>query len=297
MLRLDDADRRAAEFDMHRGVLFSIAYRMLGTRADAEDVVQEAYLRWQQADVASVESPRAFLTTVVTRLCIDQLRSARVRREEYVGPWLPEPILTDPAPPPDQTAALADSLSMAFLVMLESLSPVERAAFLLREVFDYEYSEIAAALDKSEAACRQIVKRARESVAERRPRFAPSPEHRDRLTQEFVSACATGDMNALLATLSSDITLFSDGGGKTRAALNPIHGPDRVARFLLGLLAKRPASYRTRPAVINGEPGVISYIDGRLFSTLTLHVGPSGIEGIFIVLNPEKLARIDASTS
>ncbi len=193
---------RVEDFDLHRPLLFSIAYRMLGSVADAEDVVQEAYLRWQEASETEVRSPRAYLSTVVPRLCIDQLRSARVKREEYAGPWLPEPLLTEPASDIVEAAALDESLSMAFLVLLESLTPTERAVFLLREVFDYDYQEISRFVGKSEANCRQIARRARASVAARRPRFERSPEQQKRLMEGFLEACMGGDVEGLCSRCS-----------------------------------------------------------------------------------------------
>jgi RNA polymerase sigma-70 factor, ECF subfamily len=237
-------------FDRHRPLLFSIAYRMLGSVMDAEDVVQEAFLRWQRAPRAEVRSPKAYLSAVVTRLCIDQLRSARKRREEYVGPWLPEPLPTEP-----DTAAIDESLSMAFLILLESLNPTERAVFLLREVFDYE--EISRLVGKSEANCRQIARRARDSIAARRPRFESSPEQEERLLGSFLEASLDGDMESLVSVLSEDVTLWSDGGGKTRAALNPIHGANRVSRFLFGILRQAPPGLVVRRARVNGRPGII----------------------------------------
>jgi RNA polymerase sigma-70 factor (ECF subfamily) len=288
-----DADERRDEaFDEHRRLLFGIAYRMLGSAADAEDLVQETYLRWQQAPERGIVSARAYLTTIVTRLAIDHLRSARVRREQYVGPWLPEPVLE--AVRPDEPAALFESLSMAFLVLLERLSPAERAALVLREAFDYEYAEIATVLGKTEANCRQLVRRARERVADRRPRFAPSREERDRFAEQFRAACATGDMQGLLGALAADVTLWSDGGGKVSAATQPVYGADRVGRFLLGLLKKAPATFAARPAEVNGQPGLVLTVDGEISSVLVLHVGPSGIEGIYIVRNPDKLRRVAA---
>lgn len=286
---------RAEAFEEHRGRLFGIAYRMLGSAADAEDVVQDAFLRWLAVGDETIESPGAYLSTIVTRLSIDVLRSARVRREEYVGPWLPEPMLTDGLRDASSNVALADSLSMAFLVLLESLGPVERAAFLLREVFEYEYDEIADILEKSEAACRQIVKRAKEHIAERRPRFEPSLERRNALTSEFLRAIASGDMNGLLGVFAEDITFWSDGGGKVRAALNPVHGADRVARLLLGLVSKAPEDFSSEPAIINGEPGTVMYIGGATYATMTLHIGPRGIEQIYLVVNPDKLGALRSS--
>ena len=231
---------RIEDFERHRSLLFSIAYRMLGSVADAEDVVQEAYLRWQQAPEAEVRSPRSYLSTVVTRLSIDRLRSARARREEYVGPWLPEPLVSERAEEVAVLDELGESLSTAFLVVLESLNPVERAVFLLREVFDYDYEEISRILGKSEDNCRQIAHRARQSVAARRPRFERSPEQEERLSRQFLEACMSGDMEGLISLLSEDVTLWSDGGGKVAAAPYPIYGPERVARFLLGVLRTVP---------------------------------------------------------
>jgi RNA polymerase sigma-70 factor (ECF subfamily) len=254
---------------------------MLGSVMDAEDVVQEAYLRWQRVSEAEVRSPRAYLSAVVTRLCIDQLRSAKARREEYVGPWLPEPLPTEPAP---DEAILDESLSMAFLVLLESLTPTERA------VFDYDYDEISRLVGKSEETCRQTARRARQSVAARRPRFESSPEQEERLMGSFLEACFGGDMEGLLALLSEDVTLWSDGGGKTRAALNPIHGADKVARFLFGILRKAPPGFVARRASINGRPGLIGYFeDGRPQSVVTFDVAEGSIRAIRLVVNPEKL--------
>jgi RNA polymerase sigma-70 factor (ECF subfamily) len=285
-------DRRDDAFDEHRRTLFGIAYRMLGSAADAEDIVQEAYLKWRQAPRDTVATPRAYLTTIVTRLAIDQLRSARVRREQYVGPWLPEPVFD--AVRPDEPVALFESLSMAFLVLLERLSPAERAAIVLREAFDYEYGEIAEVLGKTEANCRQLVRRARERIAEHRPRFAPSPEERDRFAERFMAACATGDMQGLLAALKDDVTVYSDGGGKVSAATVPVYGAERVGKFLLGLLKKAPASFAARRAEVNGQPGLVITVDGEVSSVLTLQIGPDGVEAIYIVRNPDKLGGVPA---
>lgn len=284
---------RVEDFDRHRALLFSIAYRMLGGVADAEDVVQEAFLRWQKDPGAEVRSPRAYLSAVVTRLCIDHLRREKARRERYVGPWLPEPLVGETAPDAAESAVLEESLSMAFLVLLESLTPVERAVFLLREVFDYEHAEISRLIGKSEANCRQISRRARQSVAARRPRFDPSPEAEERLLRSFLEACMSGDMEALLSLLSDDVTLWSDGGGKVVAARNPIHGPDRVARFLLGITREAPADLAFRWLPVNGRSGLVAYFaDGRPQSVVTLDIADGSIRGIRIVVNPEKLANV-----
>ena len=285
MARIDD-------FESHRPLLFSIAYRMLGSVADAEDIVQEAYLRWREAPEAEVRSPKAYLSAVVTRLAIDRLRSARARREEYVGPWLPEPLVSERAEEVAVLDELDESLSMAFLVLLESLNPVERAVFILREVFDYDYDEIARIVGKSEANCRQIAHRARQSVAARRPRFERSPEQEERLTQQFVEACMNGDMEGLISLLSEDVTLWSDGGGKVAAAPYPIHGPERVARFLLGVLRTVPPGFFARPTWVNGGPGVVGYVDGHPTSVVALDAADGRLRGVRIVVNPEKLQAV-----
>jgi RNA polymerase sigma-70 factor (ECF subfamily) len=283
---------RAEDFEQHRSLLFSIAYRMLGSVADAEDIVQEAFLRWREVPEAEVRSPRSFLSAVVTRLSIDWLRSARARREEYVGPWLPEPLLSERAEEVAVLDELDESLSMSFLVLLESLNPVERAVFLLREVFAYDYEEISHIVGKSEANCRQIAHRARQSVAARRPRFERSPEQEERLTRQFVEACMNGDMQGLVGLLSEDVTLWSDGGGKVAAAPYPIHGPERVARFLLGVLRTVPPGFSARRVRINGGPGVVGYVDGHPTSVVALDVADGRLRGVRIVVNPEKLRTI-----
>jgi RNA polymerase sigma-70 factor, ECF subfamily len=278
-------------FGQYRALLFSVAYGMLGSVMDAEVVVQEAYLRWQRTPKAQVRSPKAYLSAVVTRLCIDHLRSAKARREEYVGPWLPEPLLAEGGA--GEPVVVDEALSMAFLVLLESLTPVERAVFLLREIFDYAYAEISCLVGKSEAKCRQIARRARESVAARRPRFESSPEQEESLTESFLAACVGGDMDDLLALLSGDVTLYSDGGGETRAALNPIRGPEKVARFLAGILDRVPPGFVVRRTRVNGYPGLVGYFgDGSPHSVVTLEVVVRKIRAIRLVVNPEKLASV-----
>ena len=275
-----------ATFHEQRPLLFSIAYRMLGQAADAEDMIQETFLRWQKVADGEVESPRGFLSTVITRLCIDHLRSAQKKREDYVGPWLPEPIVTE------EPQELADSLTMAFLVLLESLSPVERAAFLLREVFDYDYDEVARIVEKSEANCRQLVSRAREHIGARRSRFTATAQQRDRLVRQFMETCANGDLEALEAMLAEEVTLMSDGGGKEPAALNPIHGPVRVAKFLAGVTKKAQPGLEPRVVSINGQPGLILSRDGRARSAVILDFDGGRIRGVYIVVNPEKLVSL-----
>jgi RNA polymerase sigma-70 factor (ECF subfamily) len=266
---------------------------MLGSVADAEDMLQETFLRWQGVPADQVHSPRAFLVTIVSRLCINQLQSARARREEYVGQWLPEPLMTGPDSDPMATVRAGDSLSMAFLLLLERLTPMERAVFLLREVFEYEYAEIAETLAQSEANCRQILRRAKQHVAEIRPRFHASVERRDELLQQFLRAISQGDLAGLVALLSHDAVLHSDGGGKAPAVPNVVHGADNVARALLGGMKKLvPPNMVSRVARINGEAGIVSYADGRAFSVLTLDRFDGRIQGVYIVTNPEKLSRL-----
>jgi RNA polymerase sigma-70 factor (ECF subfamily) len=284
---------RLATFDQYCSLLFSIAYRMLGSVADAEDMLQETYIRWQQTSDDTIRSPRAFLVTIVSRLCINQLQSARVQREEYVGQWLPEPIVTDLGSDPLGIIKIDESLSMAFLVLLERLTPIERAVFLLREVFEYEYSEISAVLGQSEVNCRQILRRARQHVSAMRPRFEASAKKQNDLLQRFLEAIGTGDMEGLLALLSHDVVLHSDGGGKAVAVPNLVHGADNVIRGILGAFKRLlPKTLVRRPARINGAPGIVSYLDGKPYSVVTLDVADGRVQAIYILTNPEKLAHL-----
>jgi len=279
---------RETQFQELRPLLFSLAYRMLCTRADAEDVVQDAYLRWQSARAEEVRSPKSFLTTVVARLALDGLKAARRKRETYVGPWLPEPLVE---PMGTEAVEMAESLSLAFLHLLESLSPAERVAFLLREVFDAGYDEVAAALETSEANSRQIVARARKHIQERRPRFAVDRDRQMAVLREFLAACASGDPSQLTAMLADEAVLYSDGGGKVSAALNPIFGADRVARFLIGVGKKLPA-VTVQLADINGGIGAVLLDAGRPFSVMALDLTPDGrIGSLYFVSNPDKLPR------
>lgn len=275
-------------FNQYRVLLFSIAYRMLGSAADAEDIVQEAFLRWMQESSEEVQSPRAYLATVVTRLCIDQLRLARVQREVYVGPWLPEPIQTGPRQELVESTILAESLSFAFLVMLENLGPLERAVFLLHEVFEYEYTEIAAIVGKSEANCRQIFHRAQRHLGQRRPRFNVSYEQQERITDQFLRASTGGDMQGLMNLLTEDIVFTGDGGGKVRVGHN-VHGPDKVARGTLAGL--RPLLSSMQPCIeeINGQPAITGYVDGSPYGVVLLDIEDEHIRRIYAVLNPDKL--------
>lgn len=283
-------------FEKHRPLLFSIAYRMLGSVADAEDVVQEVYLRWRGAsEVEEVRSPRAYLSTVVTRLSIDRLRSARAKREEYVGPWLPEPLVAESdaeGATPSGAVEIEESLSMAFLVLLESLSPTERAVFLLREVFGYGYGEIARIVGKGETNTRQIAHRARSAVEARRPRFDPSPEQGRRLTERFLAAARDGDLEGLLELLADEVTVWSDGGGRATAARNPIHGKERVARFFVGLAGKAAPGLVVRTVHVNGALGVVVYAEGYPAMVLSLDVEDERIRAVRVVLNPDKLGAV-----
>jgi len=281
---------RSSHFEQHRPRLFGIAYRMLGSRADAEDVLQEAYLRWHRASVEEIRSPEAWLVTATTRLCIDRLRLAREAREVYVGPWLPEPLVREASPPADAQLDVASSLSIAFLVVLERLAPEERAAFLLHEVFDSDYGEISQILGKSEAACRQIVSRARKRVRESRPRMEVTETARRAVLDRFVRAVQTQDKEALLALFAQTATWTSDGGGKARAALKVVRGRERVVRFVMGVLARHVDKFSFVPVTVNNEAGLaICTPDGTLFSVVSARTDGARILEVFTVLNPDKL--------
>jgi RNA polymerase sigma-70 factor, ECF subfamily len=287
----DDATARAATFEHHRGRLFGIAYRMLGSVDDANDLVQEAYLRWHRADAAEIRSPEAWLVAVTTRLSIDRLRHSAVEREHYPGEWLPEPLVTPP-PAADRRAELASDLSMAFLVLLERLAPEERAAFLLREVFDSDYGEIARVLERSEAACRQMVHRARERVRTERRRFPVAHETRARLVERFLEALRSEDRDSLLALVAPDATWTSDGGGVVSATRRVVEGRDRIVRLVLGVERKWGPLVQHEIALINGEPAIITTAGGQLFSTLSFATDGERFTGFYRVLNPEKLRNV-----
>jgi RNA polymerase sigma-70 factor (TIGR02957 family) len=277
---------------------FAVAYRMLGSVSDAEDIVQEALLRLHLAlqQGERIESPHAYLSTVVTRLCIDQLRSARVRRESYVGEWLPEPLVDDRRSDPADHAEVADSLSLAFLVLLESLTPEQRAAFLLREVFDYPYAQIAAIIGTSEDNTRQLVARARKHVDEGRPRFEASPQRREQLARSFLAAAGNGDLQALEELLADDVVLHGDGGGKVRAIARPIHGRAKVARALLsGMRSAEPfGGWLIRQVQVNGQPGaLVSDATGKLTFVVVLDIADGQIQAVRTIANPDKLRHLD----
>ncbi|GHO86375.1 RNA polymerase sigma-70 factor [Dictyobacter formicarum] len=283
-------------FETYRSYLFSIAYRMLGSAMDAEDMVQETYIRYQSASPQTIHSLKAYLTTIITRLCMDQLDLARRKRELYVGPWLPEPILTDTTAEeadPEKHVEIEESISLAFLVLLEQLQPFERAVFLLREVFDYEFAEIATMLGKSEAACRRSFSRAKPHLRKHRPRFTASRQTQQQLLDSYVQAVETGEMDTLMSLLSEDVVLWTDSGGKLKtAAFRPINGRDAVARFSIGTRRFRPQNYYTEKAEINGQPALLIYSGDRVFSVLTIEVEDRHIRAVRIIANPEKLARV-----
>jgi RNA polymerase sigma-70 factor, ECF subfamily len=269
---------------VHRRFLVGLAYRMLGSLAEAEDVVQDAYLRTRDVD-ATIDEPRAYLARVVTNLCLDRLKSARVRREEYVGTWLPEPVVEDPATP------LAEDLSVALLMVLERLSPLERAAFLLHDIFEMDYADVAKTLERSEAACRQLAARARDHVREARPRFDPPDAHADQLVTAFVTAASTGNVTQLASLLAEDAVLYTDGGGKRHAALNPIYGRDKIVRFAVGIAKKQPLASSVTPARINGLPGfIVQMPDGPETIAFEIHGGM--VTAIYAVRNPDKLQAL-----
>ena len=288
--------QESSEFERHRPRLFGIAYRMLGSRTDAEDVLQDAYLRWHRGASDEVRSPEAWLVTAVTRLCIDRLRTARAEREQYVGPWLPEPLIGDTAPAADARAELSSSLSIAFLVVLEQLAPDERAAFLLHEVFDTDYAEIAEILGKSEAACRQIVSRARRRVRGQRPRAQVSDAARRSVLERFANAIQTQDKSALLELVAPKASWTSDGGGRARAALKVIRGRERVVRFAMAVLGRLADQFAFERIVVNGEPALALRVDGKLFSIITVRTDGLRILDVYTVLNPDKLAAPAAGT-
>lgn len=292
----------SASFEPHRRRLLGLAYRMLGSMADAEDAVQDAYLRWHAADRAAISDPRAFLMTTTTRICLDMLTSARARREQYVGPWLPEPVLDTGALAPDTHAELADDLSIALLLTLDRLTPLERAAFLLHDVFEFTFSEIASALDRSEAACRQLAARARAHVRAARPRGASAPraqeveEKHAQLLSAFVAAARSGDLQALTQLLARDVRVVTDGGGKVPASLNVLEGADRAARFLAGAARKGwRDDFTLRVALINGLPGILVLAPEGPVQTSAFEIEDGLIRAIYVVRNPEKLGRVLSS--
>jgi RNA polymerase sigma-70 factor (ECF subfamily) len=296
---MSKADEKAALsdaiFERHRKRAFKAAYRILGSVADAEDVLQEAWLRWQNVDRTGIHNPEAWLVTAVARLAIDQLRRARARREIYVGPWLPEPVVEETGAAhssPEDRLALADDISIALLHMLERLAPEERAAFLLHDAFDYDYGELAALLGKSEAACRQTVSRARKRVRDASPRFDTNASEHRRLASALESAIAAADPQALIDCMSDDVIFYSDGGGKVLAALNPLYGARNVSRFLLGIAAKLQGVLETRQALVNGEPGFLMTVNGQIENVIAFAIANGRIVRIYAIRNPDKLRHL-----
>jgi RNA polymerase sigma-70 factor (TIGR02957 family) len=292
----DAAKASGAIFEELRPLMFSIAYRMLGSVGEAEDIVQEAFLRFHRAtmDGDIIESPKAFLTTVTMRLAIDTARSARVRRETYVGPWLPEPLMISMDPDPADLAEINDSLSLAFLALLQTLSPVERAVFVLREAFDYGYDEIASIVQKSEDNCRQIFARARKRIGEGKPRFDASPREQQELAARFFEAAKQGKLDGLVTFLAADAVFYGDGGGKAHAYPRPLIGRERVGKALYSLFkSARMFNARVRIALVNGQPGALSFdADGRLVSVLVLDIAGGAIQAVRSIVNPDKLTHL-----
>jgi RNA polymerase sigma-70 factor (ECF subfamily) len=295
-MKMPDDDELARAYADLRPLLFSIAYRMIGTVSDAEDVVQESYVRYHRAleEGTVIESPKAYLSAVATRLSLDLLKSARVRRESYVGMWLPEPLLADPMPDASEQAELSDSLSMAFLVVLETLSPIERAVFLLREVFDYDYEEIAGMVDKSPDNCRQLLSRAKRHVDERRPRFEASREQRAELAARFFAAVGAGDVEGLQRMLTADVTFQGDGGGKAPAVARIVAGAEKVSKLVLSLAAQAAEyGFRSHPVTVNGQPGAMfTTPDGLIANVLCLDIADGQVQAIRAVVNPDKLRHL-----
>jgi RNA polymerase sigma-70 factor (ECF subfamily) len=288
---LSSAELDVAAFEEWRSLLFGIAYRMLGSATEAEDMVQEACLRWLQRRDAEIESVRAYLVTIVTRLCMDQLTSARAKRVSYTGPWLPEPVVVND----DGPSALeqADSLSLAFLVLLEELTPPERAAYLLHDIFGYQFEEVARSMGRTSAGCRQLAARARQRIEDRRQRFDADLRHGDEMTTAFMKACATGDLDSLLSMLADDVVLWTDGGGKVRAALRPVVGPHRASRFLLNVSKKSQGVPRN--VVLNGQPAAVFLDAGQVVTALVLDILGGKIVAVRAVTNPDKLTGLTAA--
>lgn len=292
---IENPDPATEAFVAHRNLLFTVAYEMLGSAADAEDVLQETWLRWSGVDLDAVRDRRAYLVRITTRQALGRLRALGRRKESYVGTWLPEPLLT--APDVAEDVELADSVSTAMLLVLETLAPTERAVFVLREVFDLGYDEIAEAVDKSAAAVRQIAHRARAHVAARRPRGTVSPAETRGALDAFQRAVETGDIQGLLDILAPDVVLLGDGGGVKQAVLRPIMGADKVGRLLVGGLGKVAGAVSLRPARVNGHPALVLRLDGELDTVLTLRVEDGLITGLYAVRNPEKLSHMGRETA
>jgi RNA polymerase sigma-70 factor (TIGR02957 family) len=282
-------------FEQQRPRLFAIAYRLLGSASEAEDAVQDTYLRWHAADVQTLQSPAAWLTKVLTNLCLSRLTSARARRETYPGPWLPEPLLTEqPVLGPLDRAEQRESVSLAFLLLLERLTPPQRAVFVLREAFNYSHREIAEILDLTEANCQQLYRRARQRIAEDRPRVPQrsraSRDQHDRIVEEFLAAARSGDLTTLESLLAADVVAWADGGGKARAARRPVRGAPQVARYLAGWMSRDVPGVRVVVTEVNGQPGILGILDGQLLVAVLLDVVDSRVAAVYAVANPDKLS-------
>lgn len=279
-------------FESYRPGLLRLAYGMLGRVAPAEDAVQEAFLRWQKQDIGQIHSPQAFLSTIVSRLCLDEIKSARNQREQYIGPNLPEPFLAEESESPEEKMELAESLSMALLLVLEQLDPVQRAVFILREVFDYDYASVAEIINKSESHCRKIAQRARESVQEKKPRFEKNTREQQELVTAFINAMQDGELAEMENMLAEEAIFYSDGGGKVSAARKPVAGATKIAKFLAGFKKRLTRTLHVKFAEVNGEPGIIVYLDEQLFNVWSFHIENKKIQSIYVVLNPEKLKHL-----
>lgn len=284
-------------FNTHRKALFGIAYRMLGSVSEAEDMMQEVWLRWQRQDLASIGSPKAWFVSITTRLCIDQLRSARRKREAYYGVWLPEPLVEGQDNSQEAASGLADSLSIAFMLLLESLAPTERAVFLLREVFNYDYADTAAIVEKSEANCRQIIRRARVHLQTAPRNTQPPTPEAERLVDEFISAAESGEVKRLLSMLTADATVYSDGGGKIKAAGRPIHNADRVSRFFTGVWPRFPTGTVWQHANINSRPGFLLRVNNEVFGACSFDFTENLVSRVYMIVNPDKLRHLASESN
>lgn len=291
---MDEENKRVEVFNQYRNRLFGIAYRMLGVRADAEDILQEAYLRWHKSNAEEIRSAEAWLVTIVTRLSIDRLRAAQTEREKYIGPWLPEPLIIDEAFTPEEELEFVSNLSIAFMVLLERLSPTERAAFLLHDVFDCPYSEIARIVGKNEAACRQMIHRARMRVRNDEQRYEASEDERLKLIEKFRAAVSAGDEETLLSLFADDVTLTSDGGGVVPSARKVVLGKRKIVRLFYVLGTKLKENFELRVMKINGQIGIVTYLYGKLFGIMTFETDGTQIKAMYNLLNPEKLKNVAA---
>lgn len=290
-------DKSTQIFETHRPVLFRLAYRMLGRIAPAEDAVQEAFLRWQKQDPEQIHSPRAYLSTIVSRICLDEIKSAKNRREQYIGPNLPEPVLIAKNDSPEENVEMVESLSMAMHVVLEQLTPVQRAVFILREIFDYDYASVAEMVDKSEAHCRKIAQRARDQVRGNKPQFERSTNRQHELVKTFIEAVQQGDLSEIESMLAEEAIMYSDGGGKVTAARKPVKSAAKIAKFLVGIQKQAPEPFKWQIDFmkINGEPGMVLWLDGELFNVWSFHIENNVIQGIYVVLNPDKMEYLKNS--